>query len=173
METYLDQFCDVADIQYGAYELKKPYADMDLVKRFVDLARLQLHAAAAIVTGGYDFRGAVQSAVLSVELALKAGAAARGMNEDQIREKFGHRLRIILEYVAKPWTSFDVARVGRVIDRQPLYVANRYSSKQPNRLEIGHTVMGAQFVVAEVIRQMTDRDFRSAFDPPLHRRFPE
>lgn len=59
METFLDQFSDVADIQYGTAELNTPFAKMELVTRFIDLARLHLHTAAAIVTGGYDYRGAV------------------------------------------------------------------------------------------------------------------
>ena len=80
INKFLDQFADVADVQYGVEQIKKPYVAMELVVRFIDLSRLHLHAAAAVLTGGYDGRGAVQGALLATELALKAGAAAHGLS---------------------------------------------------------------------------------------------
>jgi hypothetical protein len=171
VEIFLDQFCDVADVQYGSSELEPPFAQMELVRRFIGLARLHLHAAAAIVTGGYDFRGAVQSALLATELALKSGAAAQGLQEKQI-ERFGHKVFKLVDFVAAPWSGFDSDRVRRVVTRAPQYVSNRYSPQQPKRLEVGHTVMGAQYVVAEVTRQISNRDFRSYLMPKSVRRYP-
>jgi len=172
MECFLDQFCDVADIQYGSEELNPPFAETELVVRFIGLARLHLHAAAAIVTGGYDYRGAVQSALLATELALKSAAATQGLSEDDIRNRFKHSLSALADFVAPVWPSFDCERVRRVIAIQPQYVRNRYSSEQPNRREVGHTIMGAQYVVAEVVRQMSNRNFREIITPPLVRRYP-
>jgi hypothetical protein len=56
MEKFLDQFADVWDIQYCGHGLKLQYREIELVKRYIGLARLHLHAAAAIVTGGYDYQ---------------------------------------------------------------------------------------------------------------------
>lgn len=172
METYLDQFSDVADVQYGIEELKMPFAKMELVGRFIGLSRLHLHSAAAIVTGGYDYRGAVQAAVLATELALKAGAAAQGLAEKDIKERFGHNNNDTADFVGASWPSFDCARVKRVLAKQPSHVLNRYSAEQPDRLEVGHLVMGAQYVVSEVVRQLSDRDFRSGLNPSAARRYP-
>jgi hypothetical protein len=172
METYIDQFTDVADIQYGISELNLPFAKMELVARFIGLARLHLHAAAAIVTGGYDYRGAVQSALLATELALKSAVAAQGRTEPEIKKEFGHDFKALTDCVAGAWTSFDATRVRRVIARQPEYVPNRYAPTQPARREVGHTIMGAQFVAAEVVRQMSDRNFRANLSPQIVRRYP-
>lgn len=172
METYLDQFCDVTDIQYGAPELKAPFSAMELICRFIGLARLHLHAAAAILTGGYDHRGAVQSALLATELSLKSGAAAQNLSEKAIKDQFGHDLDELAVFVGNVWPAFDADRVRRVISRQPKYVPNRYSANQPKRLEAGHTVMGAQFVVAEVMRQMSTRNMRGDLSTPFVRRYP-
>ncbi len=173
ISRYIDQFCDVADIEYGINELKAPFNKIELVKRFIQLARLQLHAAAAVVTGGYDYQGAVQSALLATELALKAGAATRGLDEATLRKSpYGHNLTAIADFVSNAWATFDIDRVRRVIAAQPQYVPNRYSAIQPTRLEVGHTIMGAQFIVSETVRQMSDRDFRSNFDPPVSRIYP-
>jgi hypothetical protein len=172
VETYLDQFFDVADVQYGIDELRKPFATTELVVRFIGLSRLHLHSAAAVLTGGYDHRGAVQAALLATELALKAGAAAQGLSEQDIKDRFGHKNSDTADFVGASWPPFDLARVKRVLATQPPYVLNRYSAAQPDRREVGHLVMGAQYIVSEVIRQMSDRDFRSGVQPPVARRYP-
>lgn len=172
METYLDQFSDVADVQYGVSEIKKPFSENELVGRFIGLARLHLHSASAVLTGGYDYRGAVQSSLLATELSLKSGAAALGLDEDEIRKRYGHDNAKIADFVGSGWTRFDLARVKRVIAKQPPYVLNRYSAAQPDRREVGNLVMGAQYAVSEVVRQMCDRDFRRYLKPSVARRYP-
>jgi hypothetical protein len=172
MAMFLDQFSDVADIQYGSCELKAPFSKMELVARYIGLARLHLHAAAAIVTGGYDYRGAVQSALLATELGLKSAAAALGLSETKIKKQFGHDLIALIDLLRDGFPAFDAERVRRVIANQPKYAHNRYSSVQPARVEVGHLVMGAQYVVAELVRLMSDRDFREGLTPPLARYYP-
>jgi hypothetical protein len=172
IETYLDQFCDLADVEYGAEELKEPFAGMELVARFIGLSRLNLHSASAVLTGGYDHRGAVQAALLATELALKAGAAAQGLSEQEIKDRFGHRNNDIADSLATGWPSFDLGRVKRVLTTQPSNVLNRYSATHPNRRQVGHIVMGAQYLVSEVVRQLPARDFRSGIKPAVPRRYP-
>jgi hypothetical protein len=169
---FLDQLCDVADIDYGTSELNVPFAKAELVTRLIGLARLHLHAAAAILTGGYDSRGAVQSALLATELSLKAGAAAQSLSEPELKQRFGHNLTALVDFVGGAWVAFDADRVRRVIARQPQYVPNRYAPIQPERREVGHVVMGAQYIVAEVVRQMSDRNLRSGMNQPLIRTYP-
>jgi hypothetical protein len=172
MDTYLDQFYDVADVQYGTQELKRPFAKTELVVRFIGLSRLHLHSASAVLTGSYDPRGAVQAAMLATELALKAGAAAQGLSEQDIKDRFGHRNSDTADFIGAGWSSFDLARVKRVLAMQPPYVLNRYSATQPDRREVGHLVMGAQYILSEVVRPMSDRDFRSGAKPHVVRRYP-
>jgi hypothetical protein len=172
METYLDQFFDVADVQYGTEELNAQFANMELVVRFIGLSRLHLHSASAVLTGGYDHRGAVQSALLATELALKAGAAAQGLSEQEIKNRFGHKNSDTADFIGSGWSSFDLARVRSVLARQPPYVPNRYSATQPDRREVGHLVMSAQYLVSEVVRQISDRNFRRGVSSPMPRRYP-
>jgi hypothetical protein len=172
IQIFLDQFCDVADVQYGADELRPEFGRIELARRYVGLARLHLHAAAAILTGGYDFRGAVHSAVLATELGLKSAAAAQGLSEDQIHKKFFHELDDLVDFVATEYSLFDSDRVRGAISRQPHYSRHRYAAEQPTRLFAGHTVMGAQYVVSEVVRQMSDRNFRESLQPPSSRFYP-
>lgn len=170
--AFLDQFIDVADIQYGIPELKKEFGAIELVERYIDRARLHLHGAAAVLTGGYDPRGAVQSALLATELSLKSACATGGMTGEEMRDKFGHKRGTLAAAVGTLWPSFDVDRVRRVIAAQPEFVANRYNPGQPDRRTIGHVVMGAQFVVAEVVRQLADVNWRRFFTTHTSRHYP-
>lgn len=172
MAIFVDQFCDLADVQFGISALKVPFSGMELVKRFIDLSQLHMHGAAAILTGGYDFRGAVQNALLGTELALKAAVVAQGLNEDEIKKKFGHDLAKLISAVETAWPKFDAVRVRRVVGSQPDYVPNRYASTQPGRREVGHIVMGAQYILSEVVRQFSDTNFRSGLLPPSERQYP-
>lgn len=172
LSRYIDQFCDVFDIQWGIKELNAQFRKVELVYRYIDFARLHLHAAAAIVTGGYDYRGAVQSALLATELALKSAVASTGLTDEDIRKQFGHDLADLVDFIELNWACFDSGRVRRAVVAQPSYVLNRYSGKQPSRCEVGHTVMRAQFVVSEVVRHMSDRDLRSSMDQAPLRTYP-
>lgn len=172
MEIYLDQFGDIFDVQYGIKELKATFVIIELVVRYIGLSRLHLHSASAVLTGGYDYRGSVQNSLLATELALKSGAAALGLSENEIKNRFNHDIAKIADFVAAGWSAFDIARVKRVIAKQPPYVPNRYSATQPDRREVGHLVMGAQYVVSEVVRQISDRNFRNDLQPPVARRYP-
>ena len=170
---FVDQFVDVSDIQYGTSEIKKPYSDMQLVGRFLGLARLHLHSASAVLTGGYDYRGAAQAALLATELGLKAGLGAFGMTEPEIKSEFSHYTDRMVSYLSGRWPTFDGERVARTVKRQPQYVSNRYSAEQPTRREVGDLVMGAQYIVAEIVRQVSNRDFRSCFTPVPVRAYPK
>ncbi|MCM2294422.1 hypothetical protein NAC44_19020 [Allorhizobium sp. BGMRC 0089] len=110
VQTFFDQFLDIADVQYGTEELKEPFVNNELVVRFIGLSRLHLHSASAVLTGGYDYRGAVQSSLLATELVLKSGAAALGLNEAQIKAQFSHNNTKIADYVWERWKTFDGAR---------------------------------------------------------------
>jgi len=172
MEKFLDQFADVWDIQYCGHGLKLQYREIELVKRYIGLARLHLHAAAAIVTGGYDYRGAVQSSLLANELSLKACVAAHEVCEKCIK-RFGHDTGKLLKFIKVRWPTFDSERAGRVLQANPNYVLNRYSEIQPSRREVGTIVMGAQYVVSEAIRLLSEDNFRSNVNWTRIRVYPE
>ncbi|WP_155931538.1 hypothetical protein [Methylopila sp. 73B] len=173
-ERCIDQVLDVLDIQYGSHIIKNPYKGIELVDRYIDYSRLHLHAAAAILTGGYDGRGAVQSALLSTELALKAAGAALGLTDDQLRERkqFGHDTLKLCNFIAGKIHTFDVERVKAVVDRQPKYVLNRYEASQPSPQVTGHVVMGAQYILSEVVRSLCEWDIRSQGVVKFSRKYP-
>ena len=173
LNKLVDQACDAGDAQYGSREFKAAYRENGLAERFVDRAMTNLHGAATVLTGGYDARGAVQSSLLAIELALKGGvAAATGLDEDAIRKRYGHRSDKLCEDITKHWRSFDGKRVAHVIAGNPDFVQSRDQQDQPPAREVGRIAMNAQYVVAEMIHQLSDRDLRSSLQSTILRTYP-
>jgi len=79
----------------------------------------------------------VQASLLATELALKAGAAANGLSEREIKDRFGHHALKVASFLNESWPSFDKSRVVRALEKQPQYVPNRYAAEQPDRREVG------------------------------------
>ncbi len=97
MSLIIDQFIDLIDFGFGINELGKARNVNDDCRNFLSLVHFQLQAAAATLTGAYDRRGSVQSALLATELALKGGLAANGITKKILKEEFGHYLKKLAE----------------------------------------------------------------------------
>lgn len=171
LAVFLDQFTDIMDFAGGI----TPFADYKTPSKpaleLFWLAAFQLQAAAAALSVAFDFRGATQSALIGAELALKAGLVAGGATTKEY-ERHGHRLDSAARHFAKQYGSFDLDRVTRVTSTLPRYVENRYSANQPSRSEIGHIVMGCQFIAGEVMRQVTGYSINNAAQEPRQRTYP-
>lgn len=168
-----DQFIDLMDFGYGVMEMGHSRDIGDQAHTLLGLARFHFQAAGATMTGAYDLGGAVQSALLATELTLKAGLAANGVSEDRLKQEFGHDFGKAAKALGQFEVAFDTDRVLRVLETYPAYVPNRYAGEQPGRIQAGHLVMGAQYVAAEVTRQLTDRNLRRDGGMDQPRSYPE
>lgn len=151
--------------------MKYEYRKLNSVKNFLDLSRLHLHSACAIMTGGYDYRGSVQAALLSTKLALKAGLLAHGVSEDDLKQ-YGHNLLRLSTELSIIYPNIDAERMRKSIDILPNYVNNRYSIEQRTRIQLGNRVMSVQFLVSEIVRQLSERNFRLNSNREIKRAFP-
>jgi hypothetical protein len=155
LDCYLNQFADLLDFGWGRSELGNRRAVNEDCVVTMRLAYFQLQGAAAIVTGAYDYRGAIQAALLGDELALKGGLAAHGIDEKTRKREYAHDLVGLLNALDPLEASLDSERIGSTIRTFPEYKRNRYAAEQPGRVETGHIVMGAQYIAGEVMRQLT------------------
>jgi hypothetical protein len=158
---FTDQAADILDFGYGSQEFGHQRTIDPRGRELIWRAHLQLEATAATATSAYDFRGTIQSALLGTELSLKAGLAALGVSETELKSKrIGHNLEAAATRLGALRPSFDTDRVVRVVKNFPDFVASRYDLPAPSRIETGHILMGAQYVASEVTRQFSDRDCR-------------
>ncbi|WP_314952085.1 hypothetical protein [Bradyrhizobium cosmicum] len=171
LQSFYDQFEDITDFAggIGGYaDYKRP---PEAALKLFWLAAFQLQAAAAALSVAFDFRGAIQSALIGAELSLKGGLVAAGATEAECI-RHGHKLDSAARHFAKQYAAFDLDRVLRVTAKLPPYVGNRYSPSQPGRIETGHIAMGCQFIAGEVMRQITGYTIRSAMAEPQPRVYP-
>ena len=161
LARFTDQAADILDFGYGWQEFGHSRHIDARAKNLIWRAHTQLEAAAATATTAYDYRGTVQSALLGTELALKAGPAAHGVSDQELRSRaIGHNLASATARLAALEPELDAARIERVVAAFPELVASRYDTPPPDRVATGHILMGAQYVASEVTRQFSDRDCR-------------
>ena len=168
---FIDQFADLFDSGYGLMELRDQKSIPDLTLTYWDKARYQLEAAVATLTGTGFFDGALQSAHLVAELTMKGALLTLGASESDLKSKFKHNLTKIAEELNKNLPDFEGHRVLATVKNFPDYVQYRYATEKYERKETGHVVMGAQYIMSEVIRQFSDRRFRKS--ESLAEPFPE
>jgi hypothetical protein len=170
-DAYIDQATDVFDFAGGIANLAQFETPPEEARQVFHNAGFQLQAAAATLSLAFDFRGAVQSALMGAELALKGALAAKGLDAEQ-RRKHSHKLDSAAKAVAQLYPGFDLERALTVIAKLPPLVENRYSAEQPSRVETGHIVMGAQYIAGEAMRQVTGYSIRQAFRLYPKRNYP-
>lgn len=154
-----DQALDLYDFAYGFMEFGHTCPTNDQSKELIYRAHVYLEAAAATATSAYDYCGTLQSALLGAELALKAGLACHGY-DDKSLSGVGHNLLKATEALRALEPAFDADRVKRAISGFPNFVQSRYGGPQPDRLEMGHILMKAQYIASEVTRAFTGRNVR-------------
>lgn len=167
----VDQATDLLDFGYGWQEFGH---QSNLDTRGNDLiwrAHAQLEAAATTATNGSSYHGTIQSSLLGTELALKAGLAALGTQDNELKD-IGHNLKLAAKNLGKLKQDFDVDRVCRTLAKFPNFVDSRYNLPTPSSTETGHILMGAQYIASEVTRRFSERDVRRGNHEAPSRRYP-
>ena len=162
LARFTDQAADILDFGYGWQEFGHGRQLAPRAKDLIWRAHTQLEAAAATATSAYDFRGTVQSALLGAEPALKAGLAAHGVTDTELRSRaIGHDIMEAADRLGALEPALDVARIKRVGAQFPDFVASRYDTSPPSRIETGQILKGAQYIASEFTRRFSDRNCRA------------
>ncbi len=163
LEAFISEFVNIFDFGGGIGNLadyKTPPREAAAIFR---LAAFQLQAAAATLSVAFSYGGAVQSALIAAELALKGGLASVGFSEHH-RKRLGHDLEKAAKALGEAIPAFDLPRVLRAAEQMPRYVENRYSVEQPGRIDTGQIVMNAQLIAGEVMRSVTGYSIASSLE---------
>lgn len=171
MAAFEDQALDLFDFAYGYMEFGHKRQVGNKAKELIYRCHVQLEAAAATATGAYDYRGTLQSALLGAELAIKSGLAGNGYDEKELR-KIGHNLEKGTRALGQLEPTFDTERVLRSVSTFPNFSDSRYGGAQPDRRQMGHILMKAQFIASEVTRLFSDRNIRLQNSATVARAYP-
>lgn len=120
-------------------------------KNTFELAGFHLQSSAAVLSSLLNHKGATQSAILASELSLKAALRAFGYSDKELKN-FSHDLRKCAETLNKCTNGFLNDNLERDILNLPPFVPNRYSEKQPNKLQTASILMSAQRIAAAAMR---------------------
>ncbi|MVW86672.1 hypothetical protein EI969_12115 [Pseudomonas sp. PB101] len=146
--------CDLWDFGYGVDDLIRrgsPAADL------LNNARSSVAATPRILSGVLDLDAAVQTACLTAELAMKAALIHLGCAEEEVKRHSHHLNKLAEALIAiKPASSDE--RLRKACANFPNYVQSRYSSHGLTRLELMALAMRAQFVAADAIRRISERN---------------
>lgn len=154
--------CDVFDIGFalgriGGFNLQEGDAT-----DWFSMAAFHAQAAAITLRHAYDFRGAVQSALLCAELAVKSALIFAGRDADYCAKNIGHNLEKALPDLRLTCRYPDI-EVESIISGLPHFVRSRYIHKNWNRTEAGDIVSAAQRLLALVVKANTGRSNRDHF----------
>lgn len=172
LKHILDQFGDIFDMdkQYQGLNGSLQYGER--VQSWFDNARGYLCTATAALSDRTGQNGAVQSGVIATELALKTGLIAAGKSEEQCRKEYGHDTQKIIKDLPIYFPNLDVARILRTISSWPELVGDKYNPVRRTTEEAAVIVAGAQYVSAEVSRQIFGNCFRDRASKRWERVFP-
>ena len=151
---------DLWDFAYGVSDLSHGTGD---APQLLANARSSLAATARILAGDIDIDAAVQTICLTAELALKGALAARGWTEPQYR-KLSHHLDNLAEALIGEVSTAHDDRLRGAVAHFPDYVGTRYASHGMTRTELMILAMRAQFVAADALRRVSDRDLASKLE---------
>lgn len=164
--SFFDQVIDLMDFVYGLDDLEKMETLPSKTIEWWYLAKQQLEAAAATVLGSFNKYAVIQNCCISTELLLKGALLANNIDEDTLKNEkkgYGHKLENLVNRAGELLPDIDAATLLFVIRQLPNYVKSRYEAMQVSRLDLGKFLMNAQFIGGEVLRQFSERDFRSDF----------
>lgn len=159
VDALLRDYGDMFDVAMA----RMPFADFPPTPKpaqhWVRNSAFNLQAAAASLRLAFDRAGAIQSAALAAELALKARLSADGFDESDLREKVRHDLRKAVDLIRKNHDDFEYDQCLGEIENIPGLVRNRYSGDQPDEIETGRAVQAAQRIAGSVARSFHNRSF--------------
>jgi hypothetical protein len=160
LSAFLDTVADIFDFGLGADDIGRSVALTEHGQGWIRSARFHLQAATSVLVHAFDFSGAIQSSILATELCFKGALASCGWSKSDIVAKIGHKLDVSLMELRRCGLACDFDLMQKAVSSLPPFVENRYALEQPSRVETGNIVMTAQFLAAEVIRQLSSRNLR-------------
>jgi HEPN domain-containing protein len=145
---------DIVDFGYSADDLRG--SDQTAVTLWKK-ASTSLTATTRTLGGGHNIDAAIQSACLAAETAIKGTLAHLGVPENR-RKQLGHSLSDLADELIRKAPRADAQRLKDACNHFPGYVSTRYDPHGLSRIDILHLGMRAEYVSAEALRCVSQRD---------------
>jgi len=123
------------------------------------MAALHNQAMATTLANASDARGAVQSALIAAELAVKSVLSRDGQSDDEIRRSIGHDLSRARSRFCEV-ADFTELQFSELIEPLPDFVQSRYLLAESNRADLKLICRSAQKMVAVAAICHSGKDIR-------------
>jgi hypothetical protein len=119
------------------------------------MAAFHNQAFAATLSSNCSLTGAVQSALLCAELAVKAALLHLGKDEEFLRTRIGHDLTKAVPVLVGEG-AYEKKSLEENIGQLPHFVKSRYQERKWPRNELVSISLAAQNILSEVSRKISD-----------------
>ena len=148
---------DLFDIAYGIDDAIS-LTENEQSKKFLHKACSHITATTSTLLHSQNIDAVVQSSCLAAELALKGSLSYLGTNEKDFSNDLKHDLAKAAEKLITIKSTDNDAILIKACKKFPDYVKSRYDEHGLSRIQLLELAMRAQFVVAEAVRRISDRD---------------
>lgn len=166
---YLNQYkqamyciCDLYDIAFGIDDLLKETKSKDL-SYWLKMILSSIMSSAFTLSEKINLDNAIQSALLSIELAIKSCLLYLGCEYTEIKSLSHCKNKTInklIEYNLIQSNDYFY----KLYSSLPEYVNSRYSEQNLTKLDLVKLVIKIQFLVAEMIRKITTRNLAKSIN---------
>ena len=146
--------CDIWDFGYSVDDVVRSGTS---AKDLLVNARASLSATPRILTGNLDIDSSVQTACLTAELSIKGAVKHLGATDQELKG-LSHRLPKLAEALIAQEPRPTDRRFAVAASKFPDYVGTRYGNHGLTRIQLMDLAMRAQFVAAEAVRRISDRN---------------
>ncbi len=157
-EPFVSDIVDVFDIGGclgGFYGFSQPRAE---AMRLFRMSAFHSQSVVATLSGIFDFKGAIQSALLSSELSIKAALIEIGKGERFLKKEIGHNLEKAIPFLCAK-AGYDQGDLELNICELPNFVSSRYDTKDWSRSEVSKIAKSSQRLLATVSRKFSGKSF--------------
>lgn len=160
--------CDLYDIAFGIDDILKEKESNEILVYWLEMILSSTMSAAFALSENINLANAIQSSLLSVELAAKSSLMYLGCGHKYIRS-LGHDK----EYIKASLISYKIINEDDVFweiyDSLPEYVKTRYNPQNLSKQALVDIAIKSQFLVSEIIRKISKRNLAESIQ--LEREF--
>ena len=160
--------CDLYDIAFGIDDILKEKESNEILVYWLEMILSSTMSAAFALSENINLANAIQSSLLSVELAAKSSLMYLGCDANYIKS-LGHCRKMIKENLISYKIIDENDDFFEIYYSLPKYVDSRYKPQNLSKQELVNIAIKSQFLVSEIIRKISKRNL--ARDMQLEQQF--
>ena len=160
--------CDLYDIAFGIDDILKEKESNEILVYWLEMILSSTMSAAFALSENINLANAIQSSLLSVELAAKSSLMYLGCDANYIKS-LGHCRKMIKENLISYKIIDENDDFFEIYYSLPKYVDSRYNPQNLSKQELVNIAIKSQFLVSEIIRKISKRNLAESIQ--LEREF--